>query len=86
MAQQYPADDQYGDYNAGHYDQQMEERLVEALYVYVQDLVNKALVKALHPFAQPIFNFGVKRFGAGSGNPGPVEVNINEPGQSTYDP
>ncbi|KAJ1095250.1 hypothetical protein NDU88_000418 [Pleurodeles waltl] len=29
MAQQYPDVDQYGDYEAGHYDQHMEERLLE---------------------------------------------------------
>ncbi|KAJ1162362.1 hypothetical protein NDU88_002830 [Pleurodeles waltl] len=86
MAQQYPDDDQYGEYDAGHYDQHMEQRLVEALDFHVQDSVNRALVKALRPFAQPIFNFGVRRFGAGLGNLTPVEVNINEPGQSSYDP
>ncbi|KAJ1120504.1 hypothetical protein NDU88_008669 [Pleurodeles waltl] len=87
MAQQYPDEDQYGEYEAGHYDQHMEERLVEASDFHVQDLVNKALVKAVRPFAQPNFNYEVMRFGAGSGNPTPVEVNnINEPGWSSYDP
>ncbi|KAJ1118059.1 hypothetical protein NDU88_006254 [Pleurodeles waltl] len=86
MAQQYPDDDQYGDYDAGHYDQHMEERLVEALDFHVQDSVNKALVKALRPFAQPIFNFGVRRFDVGSWKPIPGEVNINEPGRSSYEP
>ncbi|KAJ1134872.1 hypothetical protein NDU88_001318 [Pleurodeles waltl] len=86
MAQQFPDDDQYGEYAAGQYDQHIEECFVEALDFHVQGSVNKALVKALHPFAQPIFNFGVRRFGAGSGNPTPVEVNINEPGWSNYDP
>ncbi|KAJ1181139.1 hypothetical protein NDU88_006349 [Pleurodeles waltl] len=76
MAQQYMDDDQYGEYDAGHYDQHMEERLVEALDFHEQDSVNKALVKALRPFAQPIFNFGVRRFGAGS---------VNEPGRSSDD-
>ncbi|KAJ1114736.1 hypothetical protein NDU88_002967 [Pleurodeles waltl] len=85
MAQQYVDDDQYGEYDAGHYDQHLEECLVEDLDFHVQDSVNKALVKALRPFAQTIFNFGVRRFGAGSRNPTPVEVNINEPGQSSYD-
>ncbi|KAJ1149352.1 hypothetical protein NDU88_002162 [Pleurodeles waltl] len=67
--------------------QHTEERLVEALDFHVQDSVNKALVKALHPFVQAMFNFGIRRFGAGSGNPTPVEVNINGPGRSsTYDP
>ncbi|KAJ1197097.1 hypothetical protein NDU88_000959 [Pleurodeles waltl] len=60
MAQQYPDDDQYGAYDAEHYDQRMEERLVEALDFHVQDSGNKALVKALRPFAQPFFNFGVR--------------------------
>ncbi|KAJ1142770.1 hypothetical protein NDU88_009083 [Pleurodeles waltl] len=65
----------------------MEERLVEALDFHVQDSVKKALVKALRPFVQPIFNFGIRRFGAGSGNPTPLKVNINQPGQSSlYDP
>ncbi|KAJ1176156.1 hypothetical protein NDU88_001439 [Pleurodeles waltl] len=82
---QYMDDDQYGEYDAGHYDQHMEERLVEALDFHVQDSVNKALVKALRPFPQPIFNFGVRRFGTGSGNPTPVEGNINEPGPSSND-
>ncbi|KAJ1168969.1 hypothetical protein NDU88_000881 [Pleurodeles waltl] len=64
-----------------------KEHLVEVLDFHVQDSVNKALVKALTPFVQPIFNFGVKHFGAGFGNPTPVEVNINEPGRSSsYDP
>ncbi|KAJ1173157.1 hypothetical protein NDU88_004998 [Pleurodeles waltl] len=86
-AQQHPDDDQYGAYYAGQYDLHMEERLVEALDFHVQDSVNKALVNALRPFAQPIFNFGVRCFGAGSGNPTLAEVNINEPGQSSsYDP
>ncbi|KAJ1103277.1 hypothetical protein NDU88_000704 [Pleurodeles waltl] len=86
MAQKYPDPDQYGDYDAGHHDQHMEERPVEALNFHVQDSVNKALVKALRPFAQPIFNFGVRCLGAGSGNPTHVEVNINGPSQSSYDP
>ncbi|KAJ1121095.1 hypothetical protein NDU88_009223 [Pleurodeles waltl] len=66
MAQQYPDDDQYGEYNAGHYDQHMEVGVVEALDFHVQD--------------------SVRRFGAGSENPTPVEVKINEPGRSSYDP
>ncbi|KAJ1160921.1 hypothetical protein NDU88_001411 [Pleurodeles waltl] len=82
---QYRDDEQYGEYDAGHYDQHMEDRLVEALDFHMQDSVNKALVKALRPFAQPIFNFGFRCFGAGSGNPTPVEVNINEPGRSSDD-
>ncbi|KAJ1159553.1 hypothetical protein NDU88_000060 [Pleurodeles waltl] len=57
----------------------MEECLVEALDFHFQDSVNKALVKALRPFVQPIFNFGVSRFGAGSGKPTLVEASINEP-------
>ncbi|KAJ1105975.1 hypothetical protein NDU88_003378 [Pleurodeles waltl] len=77
-----PHDGQYGEYAAGQYDQHMEESIMEALDFHVKDSVNKALVKALHLFAQPIFNFRVGLFGAGSGNPVPVEVNINEPGQS----
>ncbi|KAJ1197528.1 hypothetical protein NDU88_001385 [Pleurodeles waltl] len=84
MAQQY-MDVHYGEYDAGHYDQHMEERLVEALDFHVQGSVNKALVKALRPFAQPIFNFGVRRFGPGSGNPIPVEVNVNELGWVSND-
>ncbi|KAJ1187747.1 hypothetical protein NDU88_004517 [Pleurodeles waltl] len=64
----------------------MEERLVEALDFYVQDSVNKALVKALRLFAQPIFNFGLSRFGAASGNPTSIQVNLNEPGRSDFDP
>ncbi|KAJ1140975.1 hypothetical protein NDU88_007312 [Pleurodeles waltl] len=79
MAQQ---DDYYGDYSEGH---QMEERLVEALDFHAQDSANRALVKALRLFAQPIFNFGRRRFGAGSGNPTPNEVEINEPGRSDSD-
>ncbi|KAJ1179258.1 hypothetical protein NDU88_004492 [Pleurodeles waltl] len=86
MARQYPDDDQYRDYDAGHYDQHMVERLVEALDFHVQDSENKALVKALRPFALPIFNFGIRHFGKGSGKPSPVEININEPGRSSYDP
>ncbi|KAJ1128790.1 hypothetical protein NDU88_007165 [Pleurodeles waltl] len=82
---QYMDNDQYGEYDADHYDQHMEERLVEALDFHVQESVNKALVKALHLFAQPIFNFGFRCFGAGSGNPIPVEVNVNEPGWSSND-
>ncbi|KAJ1106840.1 hypothetical protein NDU88_004238 [Pleurodeles waltl] len=42
--------------------------------------------EALRPFAQPIFNFGHRRFGAGSGNPTPKEVELNEPGRSDSDP
>ncbi|KAJ1169144.1 hypothetical protein NDU88_001050 [Pleurodeles waltl] len=76
-------DDQYGEYDAGQYDQHMEECLVEALDFHVQDSVNKELVKAYRPFAQPIFNFGFRRFGAGSGNPTPVEVYITEPARSS---
>ncbi|KAJ1100730.1 hypothetical protein NDU88_005811 [Pleurodeles waltl] len=64
----------------------MEERLVEAFDFHVQDSVNRALVKALRLFTQPIFNFGRRRFGAGSGNPTPNEVEINEPGRSDTDP
>ncbi|KAJ1127992.1 hypothetical protein NDU88_006385 [Pleurodeles waltl] len=64
----------------------MEERLVEALDYHVQDSVNKALVKILRPFSQPLFNFGRRRFGTGSGNPTPIEVEINEPGRSDLDP
>ncbi|KAJ1168341.1 hypothetical protein NDU88_000267 [Pleurodeles waltl] len=83
IPRQHRDGDQYGAYDAGHYDQHMEERLVEAPNFHVQDSV----VKALHPSAQPIFNSGIRRFGAGSGKPTPVEVNINEPGQSSsYDP
>ncbi|KAJ1095951.1 hypothetical protein NDU88_001101 [Pleurodeles waltl] len=78
-------DDQCGEYDAGQYDQHMEERLVEAFDFHVQDSVNKALVKALRPFAQPIFNFGFRRFGTGSGNPTPVEVDITEPARSSDD-
>ncbi|KAJ1176781.1 hypothetical protein NDU88_002048 [Pleurodeles waltl] len=63
----------------------MEDRLVEALDFHVQDSVNKALVKALRPFAQPILNFGFRCFGASSGNPTPVEVNVNEPGPLSND-
>ncbi|KAJ1095710.1 hypothetical protein NDU88_000868 [Pleurodeles waltl] len=76
MAQQ---DDYYGEYTEGYH---MEERLVEALGYQVQDSVNKTL----RPFAQPIFNFGRRRFGAGSGNPTPNDVEINEPGRSDIDP
>ncbi|KAJ1110560.1 hypothetical protein NDU88_007910 [Pleurodeles waltl] len=76
-------DDYYGEYTEGKH---MEERLVEALEYHVQDSVNKALVKAMRPFAQPIFNFGRRRFDAGSGNPTPNEVEINEPGRSELDP
>ncbi|KAJ1138882.1 hypothetical protein NDU88_005262 [Pleurodeles waltl] len=71
MSQQ---EEYYGEYSEGH---QMEERLVEALDFHVQDSVNRALVKALRPFA---------RFGAGSGNPTPNEVKINEPGRADSDP
>ncbi|KAJ1208086.1 hypothetical protein NDU88_003476 [Pleurodeles waltl] len=78
-------DKQYGEYDAGHYAKHMEECLVEALDFHVQDSANKALVKALRPFAQPIFNNGFRRFGAGSGNPTPIEVNTNEPGRSSDD-
>ncbi|XP_069074978.1 uncharacterized protein [Pleurodeles waltl] len=80
MAQQ---DDYYGEYTEGHH---VEERLVEALDYHVQDSVNKALVKALRPFAQPIFNFVRMRFGTGSGNPTPNGVEINEPGRSDLYP
>ncbi|KAJ1159048.1 hypothetical protein NDU88_011718 [Pleurodeles waltl] len=87
LSEQYPDDDQYGAYDAGQYDQHMEERLVEALDFHIQDSVNKALVKALRPFAQPIFNFGGRCFGAGSGDPTLAEFNINEAGRSSsYDP
>ncbi|KAJ1180276.1 hypothetical protein NDU88_005498 [Pleurodeles waltl] len=86
MAHHFPEDYQYGEYAAGQYNQQMEERFVEALDFHIQDSVNKALVKALRPFAQPIFNYGLRRFRVGSGNPTPVEVNINEPDQSQSDP
>ncbi|KAJ1185332.1 hypothetical protein NDU88_002125 [Pleurodeles waltl] len=86
MAQQYPDEVQYGDYEAGHYEQRMEKHLVEALDFHVQDSVNKALVKALRPFAQPIFNYGNRRLSAGSCNLTPVEFNMNEPGRSSYDP
>ncbi|KAJ1194977.1 hypothetical protein NDU88_004261 [Pleurodeles waltl] len=78
-------DDQYGEYDAGQYDQHMEEHLVEVLDFHVQDSVNKALVKALRLFAKPIFNFGFRRFGVGSGNPTPVEVDITEPARSPDD-
>ncbi|KAJ1218016.1 hypothetical protein NDU88_005602 [Pleurodeles waltl] len=76
-------DDYYGDYSEG---QHMEECLVEALDYHVQDSVNKALVKALRPFAHPIFNFGRRRFGTGSENPFPNEVERNVPGRSELDP
>ncbi|KAJ1136885.1 hypothetical protein NDU88_003299 [Pleurodeles waltl] len=82
---QFRDEEQYGEYDAGHYDHHMEERLVEVLDFHVQDSVNKALVKALRPFAQPIFKFGFRHFSAGSGNPIPVEVNINELGRSSDD-
>ncbi|KAJ1197286.1 hypothetical protein NDU88_001148 [Pleurodeles waltl] len=78
-------DDYYGDYNEQP-GQHIEECLVEALDFHVQDSVNKALVKALNPFAQPIFNFGLRRSGTGSGNPTPNEINLNEPGRSDFDP
>ncbi|KAJ1160922.1 hypothetical protein NDU88_001412 [Pleurodeles waltl] len=81
MAQQ---DDYYGGYNEQP-GQHMEEHLMEALDFHVQDSVNKALVKALCPFAQPIFHFGLRRFGAGLGNPTPNEVNLNEPGRTDLD-
>ncbi|KAJ1110216.1 hypothetical protein NDU88_007571 [Pleurodeles waltl] len=60
----------------------MEERLVEALDYHVQDSVNKAIVKTLQPFAQPLR----RRFGTGSGNPIPNEVEIIESGRSDLDP
>ncbi|KAJ1195556.1 hypothetical protein NDU88_004835 [Pleurodeles waltl] len=47
----YQDDDQHRAYDAGQYDQHIEERLVKALDFHVQDSVNKALVKALRPFA-----------------------------------
>ncbi|KAJ1132328.1 hypothetical protein NDU88_010650 [Pleurodeles waltl] len=82
---QYMDDEQYGEYDADHYDQHMEECLVEALDFHVQDSVNNALVKAKRPFAQPIFNYGGRRFGAGLGNSTLVEVNITEPSRSSND-
>ncbi|KAJ1123854.1 hypothetical protein NDU88_002321 [Pleurodeles waltl] len=78
-----PYDDKYVEYAADHH---MEECLVEALDFHVQDSVNKALVKALCPFAQPIFNYSFRHFGACSGSASSVEVNLNEPGKSNADP
>ncbi|KAJ1113234.1 hypothetical protein NDU88_001488 [Pleurodeles waltl] len=83
MAHEYPDDDQNRAYDAGHYDQHMEERSGEVLEFHVQDSLKKALVKALRPFVQPIFNFGARRFGSGSGNPTLVKVNNNEPSWSS---
>ncbi|KAJ1145122.1 hypothetical protein NDU88_011414 [Pleurodeles waltl] len=40
------------------YENQMEERLVQALGHHVQDSVNQALIKALRPFKQPLVRFG----------------------------
>ncbi|KAJ1098410.1 hypothetical protein NDU88_003521 [Pleurodeles waltl] len=42
------------------FEHQMEERLVQALGHHVQDSDNKALIKALKPFTQPLVRFGQK--------------------------
>ncbi|KAJ1147258.1 hypothetical protein NDU88_000139 [Pleurodeles waltl] len=55
-------DEQYGELQEIPSEQQMEERLVEALGHHVQDSVNWALIQALKPFTQPLSNFAKRKF------------------------
>ncbi|KAJ1171903.1 hypothetical protein NDU88_003760 [Pleurodeles waltl] len=67
MAYYAGGDEQYQELQEIPIEQQMEERLVEALGYHVQDSVNLALIQALKPFTKPLINFGSREFlGEGS--------------------
>ncbi|KAJ1139666.1 hypothetical protein NDU88_006033 [Pleurodeles waltl] len=51
-------DEYYQEEVEGPFQDQMEEKLVQALGHHVQDSVNQALIKALKPFTVPLVRFG----------------------------
>ncbi|KAJ1133752.1 hypothetical protein NDU88_000228 [Pleurodeles waltl] len=62
MAYYADEDEQFQELQEIPVEQQMEERLVEALGYHVQDSVNWALIQALKPFTKPLTNFGRREF------------------------
>lgn len=54
--------DDYAGYEEVPYEHQLEEQLVEALDTHVQGSVNRALIKALQPYAEPLKNHGKCKF------------------------
>ncbi|KAJ1128513.1 hypothetical protein NDU88_006891 [Pleurodeles waltl] len=62
MAYYANEEEQYQELQEMPLEQQMEERLVEALGHHVQDSVNWALIQALKPFTQPLTNFAKREF------------------------
>ncbi|KAJ1096616.1 hypothetical protein NDU88_001751 [Pleurodeles waltl] len=65
MAHYAEEDDFYQQEAEEPYDNQMEERLVQALGHHVQDSVNQALIKVLKPFTQPLVSFGQRELMSG---------------------
>ncbi|KAJ1092843.1 hypothetical protein NDU88_005953 [Pleurodeles waltl] len=61
----YAEDDFYQQEPEEPYDNQMEERLVQALGHHVKDSVNQVLIKALKPFTQPLVHYGQRELMSG---------------------
>ncbi|KAJ1211368.1 hypothetical protein NDU88_006728 [Pleurodeles waltl] len=61
----YAEDDFYQQEAEEPYDNQMKERLVQALGHHVQESVNQALIEALKPFTQPLVHFGQRELMSG---------------------
>ncbi|KAJ1084656.1 hypothetical protein NDU88_004802 [Pleurodeles waltl] len=62
MAYYANEEEQYDELQEATSEHILEERLVEALDFHVQDSVNWALIQALKPFTQPLFNFARREF------------------------
>lgn len=57
----------YGGYEEVPVEHQLEEQLVEALDHHVEGSVNRALIKALQPYAEPLKNYGMRQMQAALG-------------------